>query len=47
VLKVLTKVREAGATPGLGAAPDWLYWVLLVVGVVAVAVGISVAQCKT
>ena len=47
MLKVLTKAREAGAMPELSAAPDWLYWVLLVVGVATVAVGISVAQCKT
>jgi hypothetical protein len=47
VVKVLTKALEAGAMPALSAAPEWLYWVLLVVGVVAAAVGFSVAQRKT
>ena len=45
--RVLTKAPEAGAMPELSAAPEWLYWVLLVVGVVAAAVGFSVAQRKT
>jgi len=47
VVKVLTKAPEAGAMPDLNAAPEWLYWVLLVVGVVAAAVGFSVPQRKT
>ena len=47
VIKVLTKAPEAGAMPEPSAAPEWLYWVLLVVGVVAAAVGFSVPQRKT
>jgi hypothetical protein len=47
VVKFLTKAPEAGAMPELSAAPEWLYWVLLVVGVIAAAVGFSVAQRKT
>jgi hypothetical protein len=47
VVKVLTKAPEAGAMPELSAAPEWLYWVLLVVGVVAAAVGFSMPQRKT
>jgi hypothetical protein len=47
VVKVLTKAPEAGAMPEPSAAPEWLYWVLLVVGAVAAAVGFSVAQRKT
>ena len=38
---------EAGAMPAPGVVPDWLYWVLLVVGVVAAAVGFSAGQRKT
>jgi hypothetical protein len=45
--RVLTKAPEAGAMPELSAAPEWLYWVLLVVGIVAAAVGFSVPQRKT
>jgi mannose/fructose/N-acetylgalactosamine-specific phosphotransferase system component IIC len=47
VVKFLTKAPEAGAMPELSAAPEWLYWVLVVVGVIAAAVGFSVAQRKT
>lgn len=46
VVKVLTKAPEAGAMPAPSAAPEWLYWVLLVVGVVAAAVGFSLRQRK-
>ncbi len=46
-VKVLKQAPEAGAMPEPGAVPDWLYWVLLVVGVVAVAVGFSAGQRKS
>jgi hypothetical protein len=45
--KVMTKAPEAGAMPAPGAVPDWVYWVLLVVGVVAAAIGFTAQQRKT
>lgn len=47
VIKVLTKAPEAGAMPEPSTAPEWLYWVLLVVGIVATAVGFSLGRRKT
>jgi hypothetical protein len=46
VLKVLTKAPEVGAMPEPSAAPEWLYWVLLVVGVVAAAAGFGLGRRK-
>jgi hypothetical protein len=47
VIKVLTNAPEAGAMPEPSAAPEWLYWVLLVVGIVAAAAGFSLGRPKT
>jgi hypothetical protein len=46
-VKLMTKAPEAGAMPEPGAVPDWLYWALLVVGVVAAVVGFTAGQRKT
>ena len=46
VLRVLTKAPEVGAMPEPSAAPEWLYWVLLVVGIAAAAVGFGVGRRK-
>jgi hypothetical protein len=47
VIRVLIEAPEAGAMPEPSAAPEWLYWALLVVGIVAAAAGFSLGPRKT
>jgi hypothetical protein len=45
-LKISAPTPEAGAMPEPTAAPLTLYWVLLVVGVIAAAIGFYVRRPK-
>ncbi len=45
-IDLLLPTPEAGAAPGQITAPVTLYWVLLVVGVVAAIVGFAVERRK-
>jgi len=45
--RVMTRAPEAGAMPEPSAVPNWVYWVLLAVGVVAAAIGFTAQQRKT
>ncbi len=46
-IDLLLPTPEAGAAPGQITAPVTLYWVLLVVGVVAAIVGFAVERRKS
>jgi hypothetical protein len=47
VLRYAGPAPEAGATPEPTAVPLTLYWVLLVVGVIAAAIGFTVRRLKS
>ena len=47
VLRYAGPAPEAGATPEPTAAPLTLYWVLLVVGLIAAAIGFTVRRLKS